>query len=49
MLITNGELPGNEHYTYCPDCGKLMKVEESNDVNSIVHCDMCSRNYRQKF
>ncbi|MHA1127022.1 MAG: hypothetical protein ACTSSB_14890 [Candidatus Heimdallarchaeota archaeon] len=48
-MTTNGKLQEEIDYTYCPDCGLLMKVKDSDDINSVEHCDLCHRNYRPRF
>ncbi len=49
MLTTDNELPEEEKYTYCPECGKLMEVGKSDNINLTMQCVLCYRKYRPRF
>lgn len=49
LLSTESKQNDLKQYTYCPECGKLMKIEESDDNKKIKLCVRCIRKYRPKF
>ena len=49
MLSTKSKYNNLEEFTYCPECGKVLEVKESDDINSTKLCGKCLRKYRPRF
>ena len=38
-----------KQYTYCPECGLVLEMKESEDVNSVELCIKCFSRHRPRF
>jgi len=48
-MSSESEQKDGKQFTYCPECGKILEIKESDDINSINLCSKCFSNHRPKF
>lgn len=48
-MSSEDNIETQEHFVYCPECGKLTDEKKSGGIDTIQICFYCNRKHRPRY